>query len=157
MPVLEKGRLPGFRIGTVGPLIIAVFDESATAERLAMLDKVQGEFLASAPRMYALNVITGASIKAPAPEVREIAARLQTKYNATTVASATVLTMKGLGAVIARGFLAGLVLVSRGNTPTQVFKTVTEAVEWLQRLPSAPPELSRVSTLAQEVEAFVSA
>jgi hypothetical protein len=154
MPVIEKGRLPGFRVGTVGPLIVTVFEHSATVERLTLLDRVQGEFLAAAPRMYAMNIIVG-DLVAPAGEVREVSAKLQAKYNATTVASATVLAVKGLAAVIARGFLASLALVARGSTPTQVFKSVFEATHWLQHLPGAPPELAKAPNLAQEIEAFI--
>jgi hypothetical protein len=142
-------------VGAVGPLYLCVFHQSATVERLELLERLQADLLTRQPRLYALNVITGASIQAPGPEVRVKSAALQTRFDATTVASATVLTMRGLGAVIARGFLAGLALVAGGSRPTEVFRTVAEGVVWISRLPGAPPELAASRTLVADVEAFV--
>ena len=155
MAVTELGRLPGFRVGAVGPLYICVFHQSATLERLELLEQRQAALLVSQPRLYALNVVVGTSILAPGPEVRLKSAALQTRFDDTTVASATVLAVRGLGAVIARGFLAGLALVAGASKPTQVFKTVAEAVTWLARLPGAPSQLAANRDLVADVEAFV--
>jgi hypothetical protein len=155
MAVTELGRLAGFRVGSAGPLIIAVFEETATVERLHLLDQLQTVFATKHPKLFTLNVIIGASIKNPEPAVRDVSSRMQAKYTGTTAASATVLAIKGLGAVIARGFLAALALVSPGTSPTHVFKTVPEATAWLQQLPEAPVDLKTLASLAADVEAFV--
>lgn len=155
MSVVELGRLQGFRVGAVGPLLVTVFEETATVERLALLEQLQEGFVRAHPKMYALNVVVGDTVKNPEPAVRETSARLQEKFNQATVASATVLAVRGLGAVIARTFLAALALLARGSTPTQVFKTVPEAARWLQALPGAPGELAQEPGLADEVDAFV--
>ncbi len=151
--VTELGRLEGFRVGSVGPLLITVFDQTATVERLTLLDTLQGRFITRNPKMYALNVIIGVAVQQPEPAVREKAAALQQKYDAANVAAVTVLAVKGLGAVLARGFLAALALVSGGSKPTQVFKTLAEAVTWLRGLPNAPAALKALEV--SEVEAFV--
>lgn len=156
MSVVELGRLPGFRVGAVGPLLVTIFEETATLERLALLERLQDDFVLAHPTMYALNVVVGDSVKSPEPAVREVSARLQEKFDQATVASATVLAVRGLGAVIARGFLAALALLARGSTPTQVFKTVPDAARWLQALPGVPAELAQQARLADEVDAFVS-
>lgn len=155
MSVVELGRLPGFRVGAVGPLLVTVFEETATLERLALLERIQDDFVVTHRAMYALNVVVGRSVKSPDAEVRDVSARLQEKFNQATVASATVLTVHGLGAVIARGFMAALALLARGSTPTEVFKTVPEAARWLQTLPGVPAELAEHAELADEVDAFV--
>jgi hypothetical protein len=157
MAVTELGRLSGFRVGAAGSLVIAIFKDTATVERLHLLDRVQTEFARQHPKLYTLNVVVGASIKSPEAEVREVSAALQAKFNDTTAASATVLAVKGLGAVIARGFLAGLALASGGSTPTKVFKTVPEATTWLQGLPGVPIDLMTRRDLAAEIEAFMNA
>ena len=151
--VTELGRLEGFRVGSVRPLLITVFDQTATVERLTLLDTLQGRFITRNPKMYALNVIIGVAVQQPEPAVREKAAALQQKYDAANVAAVTVLAVKGLGAVLARGFLAALALVSGGSKPTQVFKTLAEAVTWLRGLPNAPAALKALEV--SEVEAFV--
>lgn len=154
MAVTELGRLKGFRVGAVGSLIIAVFEDTATLERLQLLDRLQTELATAHPRLYTLNVVVGA-IKGPPAEVRDASAALQAKFNDTTAASATVLAVTGLGAVIARGFLAALALASGGSTPTKVFKTVREAATWLQSLPGIPVDLMTRHELSAEVDAFV--
>lgn len=155
MAVTELGRLPGFRVGSVGPLIISVFEETATVERLALLERLQKDFVAKTGRVYTLNVIIGHTIKSPEAAVREYSAKLQAQFNSVVAGSATVLAVKGLGAVIARGFLAALALIAGGTTPTQVFKSVEEACHWLRTLPEAPASLADQAHLEQDVAAFM--
>jgi hypothetical protein len=153
MRIVGLGRLEGFRVGAVGPLLITVFRETATLEGLTLLEDVQGRFVKEHPKMFALNVVFGAAVKAPSAEVRERAAALQARFDGSTAASATVLAVKGLAATIARGFLAALALMSSASKSTQVFKSAPDALDWLRGLPGFPPELSALS--AAELEAFV--
>jgi hypothetical protein len=103
-----------------------------------------------------LNVVIGDSLQQPPAEVRELSSRLQKQFDDTTQGSATVLAVKGLGAVIARGFLATLALISHGSKPTEVFKTVAEATRWLATQPGTPAEL-KDTRFGTDVEAFVTA
>ena len=153
MHIAELGRLDGFRVGAVGPLLITVFHETATLERLTLLEELQGRFVATHPKMYALNVVVGQSVKQPEVAVREKAAAMQKRFDGSTAAAVTVLAVKGLAAAIARGFMAALALVSTGSKTTQVFKTVPEALAWLVALPGAPELFKTVD--AASVEAFV--
>ncbi len=155
MAITELGHLEGFRVGAVGPLFITVFHELATLERLRLLEALQRQVLTAHPKVFTLTVIVGSSITPPGPEVREFAASLQKQFDGTTAASATVLAARGLGAVIARGFLAGLALITAGAKPTQVFKTVEDAVRWLLALPELPEELSGAVDLVADVERFI--
>ncbi len=135
-------------------MIISVFRRTATVERLQLLERVQRELLATHPKLWTLNVVVGESLLQPPPEVREMSGRLQKQFDDSTQGSATVLAVKGLGAVIARGFLATLALISNGSKPTEVFKTVDEATRWLATLPGTPPEL-RDASFGRDLEAFV--
>lgn len=154
MRIVGLGRLEGFRVGAVGPLLITVFRETATLEGLALLEDVQGRFVKEHPKMFALTVVFGSAIKAPSGEVRERAAALQARFDGSTAGAATVLAVKGLAATIARGFLATLALVSSASKSTQVFKATPEALDWLRALPGFPPELGELGVA--ELEAFVS-
>jgi hypothetical protein len=98
--------------------------------------------------MYALNVVVGTTMSQPEAAVRTRSAELQARFDASTKAAVTVLTVRGLGATIARGFLAMLALTASGSKPTEVFKTVEEAVTWLKGLPGAPAELQRLDAAA---------
>jgi hypothetical protein len=153
MVIAELGRLDGFRVGAVGPLLITVFHQTATLERLSLLEEVQTRFITTHPKMYALNVVVGDSVKQPTVEVRERAAAMQKRFDGSTATAVTVLAVKGLAAAIARGFMAALALVSSGSKTTEVFKTATEALAWLQTLPAIPPELRKLD--APAIEAFV--
>ena len=153
MDIAELGRLDGFRIGAVGPLLITVFQETATLERLALLEELQTRFVATHPKMYALNIVVGQSVKQPEVVVREKAAGMQRRFDSSTSAAVTVLAVKGLAAAIARGFMAALALVSAGSKTTQVYKTVPEALAWLQALPGAPEVFKTFD--AASIERFV--
>jgi hypothetical protein len=153
MYIAELGRLDGFRVGAVGPLLVTVFHETATLERLTLLEELQTRFVAIHPKMYALNVVVGQSVKQPEAAVREKAAAMQKRFDGSTCAAVTVLAVKGLAAAIARGFMAALALVSGGSKTTQVFKTVPEALAWLNALPQAPEIFKTID--AASVEAFV--
>lgn len=152
MHIVELGRLDGFRVGAAGPLLITVFHDTATLERLLLLEELQTRFLVSFPKMYALNLVVGKSVKQPEADVREKAAELQKRFDGSTAAAATVLSVKGLAAAIARGFMAALALVSGGSKATQVFKTVPEALAWLSALPGAPETFKTFD--AASIEAF---
>jgi hypothetical protein len=152
MHIAELGRLDGFRVGAAGPLLIAVFHDNATLERLKLLEELQERFLTTFPKMYALNLVVGRSLKQPEPAVREKAAAMQQRFDGSTSAAATVLAVKGLAAAIARGFMATLALVAGGSKTTHVFKTVPEALAWLSELPGAPESFKTFD--ASSIEAF---
>lgn len=156
MAVAKLGELEGFRVGAVGPVIISVFRRTATVERLELLERLQRDLLTRHPKLWTLNVVIGDSLQQPPAEVRELSSRLQKQFDDTTQGSATVLAVKGLGAVIARGFLATLALISQGSKPTEVFKTVGEATRWLATQPGTPAEL-KDPRFGTDVEAFVAA
>ena len=153
MHIAELGRLDGFRVGAVGPLLITVFHQTATLDRLTLLEELQARFVATHPKMYALNVVVGDSVQQPIVEVREKSAAMQKRFDGSTAAAVTVLLVKGLAAAIARGFMAALALVSSGSKTTQVYKTIPEALQWLSALPGVPAELKSLDAAA--VEAFV--
>lgn len=146
--VEELGVLPGFRVGRLGPVFISVFDKTATLERLELLEKLQAEFIKQHPAMFALNVVVGTALSQPEAAVRVKSAELQKRFDTSTKAAVTVLAVRGLGATIARGFLAMLALTASGSKPTEVFKTVEEAAAWLKALPGAPAEVQRLDAAA---------
>jgi hypothetical protein len=157
MSVRELGHIEGFRVGSVGPLLVSVFVETATLDRLALLERLQTEFVEKAGNIFTLNVVIGRSLRSPGAEVRERAAFLQAKFKQTTLASATVVAVTGLGAVIARSFMAALALVAPDTNPSHVCKTIVEATRWLQSHPKAGVDLQTFPRLAHDIEAFVAA
>ncbi len=110
-----------------------------------------------AGNIFTLNVVIGRSLRSPGAEVRERSAFLQAKFKQTTLASATVIAVTGLGAVIARSFMAALALVAPDTNPSHVCKTTVEATRWLQSHPKAGIDLQTFPRLALDVEAFVAA
>lgn len=154
MSLRELARLEGFAVGAVKDVLVTVFDRTATMERLTLLEKTQAQFIATHPRMVAFNVVTGDSLQQPPAEVRALSSQLQQRFDGSTLVSATVLDVKGLGAAIARGFLAALALVSGGSKPTQVFRTSADALTWLRGLPEWANHGDAALT-AQAIDDFV--
>ncbi len=100
------------------------------------------------------NVVTAGKLTPPPPEVRDFSAKMQLRLEAYSAGSATVLRMTGLSAVLARGFMAGLALLTHTNRPNAVFKDTDEAVTWLMALPGGKV-LSREPNVAADVRAWV--
>lgn len=57
---------------------------------------------------------------------------------ATTIASAMVIMPRGVVAVMVNSFMAALSLVMRAQTPLKTFRTIPDAVAWLEQQPNAP-------------------
>lgn len=154
MRVEELGRLAEFKVGGVGPVLVSVFQSSATLAGLDLLEKVQDAFVRAQGTIFPVTVVVGDRLTAPAGGVREAAARLQTRFDPATVGAAVVLEQKGVAAVIARSFLAGLSLIQRGQKPTRTFRSVSEAIGWARSMPGQLPAVVAMADLAAAIDAF---
>jgi hypothetical protein len=155
MPLSELMSTPGVRVGALGPLVVTVFSESPSLAMLTEVEAVQtrhaGQF---GNRLLLCNVVTVPKLSPPPPEVREFSSKMQQRLEACSVGSATVLRMSGLSAVLARGFLAGLALITHTNRPSGVFKDPDEAVAWLLKLPGGEV-LAREPDVAKAVRGWI--
>lgn len=86
--------------------------------------------LRAVPQLNLPNVERDASLKAGAEAGEQIAG--------TTIASAMVIMPRGVVAVMVNSFMAAMTLVMRAQTPLKTFRTLPEAIVWLERQPNAP-------------------
>lgn len=155
MAVISLLTLPGVRVGAVGPLLISAYSQLPDVAALEQLEAVQARHAAaSGGKLLLCNVVTVEKLAAPPSEVREHSAKMQERLDAYSLGSATVLRMGGLSAVVARGFMAALALVTHSKIPNRVFKDIDEAVAWLMSLPGGE-RLARERSLAADVKTFV--
>jgi hypothetical protein len=66
--------------------------------------------------------------KIPTPEARDLAARYNERSRMSSIA--VVLDGEGFWASAARGFLTTVLFLQRSKAPTQLFRTLDEALYW---------------------------
>jgi hypothetical protein len=84
-----------------------------------------------------------ASLKAGAEIGEQVAA--------TTIASAMVIMPRGVVAVMVNSFMAAMSLVMRAQTPLKTFRTLPDAVAWLEQQPNAP----KMPGVVRDVESWL--
>ena len=141
----------GCKIGLLGNVFITVFESPGQMKQLELIDQTQEPIVKEKGRLVSLTIIAAPKLSAPSNEFRDASAKLQAKYQDSVICSAIVIQASGLSAVIARTFLAGYQLMVKQAAPTQTFREVKPAVEWLQTL---SPQSEGTSAVLQAVEKF---
>jgi len=91
----------------------------------------------------------------PSPELRERVGVELESLKKQSIGDFVVLRAKGLGAIIARSFLATVALLRGGGlVPMRVLKTAFEAGEEARQLPGQLPEIANDLLLGEALEAF---
>lgn len=122
--VLQQGRN---LIGTWENLVLAVWGEAPTAGPMMAIHESHLELLRTHQRVGHLVFIHGMP-KIPTPEAREVAGRFNERSRMSAVA--VVLDGEGFWASAARGFLTTVLFIQRSRAPTQLFKSLDEALAW---------------------------
>ena len=152
MQLEVTAEFPEVRLATIGPLMISVWYQEASLRGFEALGKTQDRLVAQYGMISSIN-ISVILPRAPPPEAIEWVKSQQAKSDATTRETVVVLLSRGLSAVIARTFLATVSLFSRRNL--KVVKTLTEAVEVIQRAPGQDSAIAGNPTLVATLEEFV--
>ena len=147
-------KAPDFRMGAYGPIIVTVYRGGANAASLRLLDQYQTEMLTRHPKLFTFAIVVGDTLTAPTAEVRQFSSKLQEKYGSRSTGAAVVITVSGLAAVVARGFMAALSLITPPVMNQKTFKTVRDAVAWARSIPDQVPEIA-VPDLTEALEAFM--
>lgn len=127
-------------MGTWKNLVLAVWGEAPSANPMRAIHEAHLELLASHAEVAHLVAIHGMP-KLPTPEARDIAGELNERSQMSSVA--IVLDGEGFWASAARGFLTTVLFFQRAQSraPTQLFKTLEEALSWQrQTLGAAAPD-----------------
>jgi hypothetical protein len=141
--------------GSQGSLVVSQYRGNADLPLLDALDAMQTQLIARYPKISTLSVITTSTGLLDFDEaVRARSADFERKYAQHVLGSAIAVTSKGLSAVMVRSFLSAFFLVARNGMPLKTFRSVAEALAWLQSL-EGQDEGVRAVTLG-EVERFLS-
>lgn len=122
--VLEDGKN---LVGTYRNLVLAVWGESPGAEPMRAIHESHLALLREHPCVGHLVLIHGMP-KLPTPEARELAGEYNRQSNMSSVA--IVLDGEGFWASAARGFLTTVLFFQRSKAPTDLFRTLDEALRW---------------------------
>lgn len=142
---------PEARLGHVGPLLVGVWYSQATLRALEALEKHQLELAKQYGPITNLS-ITVKIPKAPGPEAQEWLKRSEPTLRGSSRGTVIVILERGLGAIIARTFIAGASLISSANM--QVVKTIAEGVDRVRALPNQHASLLDDAGLVDALSAF---
>jgi hypothetical protein len=159
--------LPDVRIAHRGPVVLSCFVGWPSAGSLKAAIDAQRRVIGTHGKVMTMTVIppfdTATARAAGVPlnlEDRERSAAVKAsadaaaEVSASTVASAMVILPKGVIGVMVRSFMAMLALTSSSTVPLKTFRTVEEAVSWLE---SVPGTLGPFPDLAKDIAAWVAA
>ena len=142
------------RIGTAGPLLLALYKGSTSVTFLDELDRVQTTLLQKYSRISTISVIGQHTSLVKVDEaVRTRSVELGKKYDGKVIGSAIVIATRGLGAVMARTFLTGFFLLSRAETPMKIYFKIDEGLAWLRALPGQDLVI-KTEIFASDIERF---
>ena len=153
MPVALLAQGPNVRIGALGNILVSVFDGPPDEKTLEVVDRGTSLHAASHAKYVSIVAIVAEKLAAPTPQFREGATKLHARFEDQLLASATVITSRGMAAVVARTFLAAYQLIVHYKAPQQTFRDLPTAVAWLEQQVS---EVKGVRTVEQ-LEAFCAA
>lgn len=141
--VLEDGKN---LVGTYENLVLAVWGQSPSAAPMRAIHESHLALLEEYERVGHLVLIHGMP-KLPTPEARELAGEYNRQSNMSSVA--IVLDGEGFWASAARGFLTTVLFFQRSNAPTELFRTLDDALRWQAEVlaESAPDRLATRSAI----------
>lgn len=151
MAVTILEERPEARVGHVGSVFVTSWYSELTVEALDMLERHQTALAQKYGQVTLVSVVMGAS-KNPPPEIRERLKRTSDFLSGQRIGNFVVVQTRGLGAIIARTFLAALSLLNPENM--RVIRTLEEAADEVRKLPKQHPEVVANVTLAADLVAF---
>ncbi len=152
--VLELASLPEVRCGHFNSLFVMVWRGTVTPESLAKTNEVEQALINQYGRISVIGCITDLGGGVPSAELRQASADAMRRFMPNVRGTALIVLAEGAKAVLFRTFLAGFTLVIDFPSPMKIFKNVSDAVSWVQRMDGQELALAD-GELAQSVAEFV--
>lgn len=151
MAITTLKELPEVRLGHVGSLYISVWYAEASVRGMELLMQQQDVLLRTHPTLTNLSV----AISIPSSPSKDVQEFLKKNPGDLARSRGTVIAIlaKGLGAILARSFIAGFSLFSRSSLI--VVKSLEEATDEVQKLAGQDPLIANDSKLAADLTAYV--
>lgn len=138
MPLPGRGVLsiessdPGHVIAVYNPLVLVCFRRQASLEELQIVRALAAQGLAEGIRGGLFYVIARQDMaRGIDPRARTVFEELIRESSDKLGMSAVVVVTAGFGGALFRGFLSGLVALTRKRGTLRIFRTVSEAYPWL--------------------------
>ena len=143
------------RIGHIGPVLVSVWYSPLTVRGLDTMARRHRELSARyGPKVTMVSIVQRLG-SPPSPELRERVGVELEALKKQSIGDFVVLRATGLGAIIARSFLATVALLRGGGlVAMRVLKTAFEAGEEARRLPEQLPDIANDLLLGESLEAF---
>jgi len=153
-------------LGHRGPVVVSCFFGWPNGSSLKAAADAQRQVIAQYGKVVTLSIVppvdlqraknAAVTLDVPAEE-RDASTRKTAEVTeelaAHTVASAMVILTPGVVGVMVRSFLAAVSLMSRSQVPLKTFRSLAEAVAWLETVPESPGLFPR---LTQDIETWLS-
>ena len=152
MPITMLQELPEVRLGHFGSVFVTVWYSELTERALDALEQQQIKLASQFKSVTLVSIVVGAS-KSPPPELRDRIKARANDLRAQRIGNIVAVTNKGLGAIIARTFLAALSLIN--DEKMIIVKSAREAADAARALPGQDPGVVAYAGLGDELEAFV--
>jgi hypothetical protein len=135
---------PDVRVGHRGPIVASCFYSWPNGELLKSVTDAQREVAKTFGPCFPLTIIPPVDLKAAQARaansqfsenrdaVLKESAELSADVESLTRAAAMVILPRGAVAVMISAFMAAFALVSRSRTPLKTFRTLEEAIRWLE-------------------------
>jgi hypothetical protein len=153
--VLELASLPEVRCGHYESLMVMVWRGTINVDSLKRTNEVEEALIKQHGRITVIGVLTDLSGGVPSQEIRQASADAMKRFMPHVRSTLLVVMAEGAKAVLFRTFLAGFTLIIDFQSPLKIFKSISDAVTWAQRMPDQDPKLNDPE-LAQAVAEFVS-
>lgn len=150
MAITQLQEFPEARFGHVGPLLVSIWYSELSLRSIDALDAHQKTLAERYGKVTMISVVSSAT-KNPSPELREELKRRAPNQESMRIGNIVVVNARGLGAIIARTFLAALSLVQSGLS---VAKDIDDAAARAKAIPGQHPEVVASTTLAADLKAF---
>lgn len=138
-------KSPQIRLWSSGTLLLCEYVSNATVESLEEVSKAQQAIVAAHGKVSSLQFVSGELGKVD-DAVKKKAAEMTKMLEKQTVGSAVVMPGNSLSAMMIRTVVTGINMMSRSTSPTKCYATITEALSWLQSLPTQDPAVKKITT-----------
>jgi len=130
--VVERSVAGAYAIGSLGNILIAVFDQVPTLESVDETANTGRQLLARFPRGGYLH-LANATVAQPPPDnaTRRAYVAMMREFGPRLDAASVIVDGGGVTAALIRSVITGMVLIGRPSFPVKVFDASVPACAWL--------------------------
>lgn len=125
------GELPGFCVGSVGPMVVSVWTRTAAPEHIDLIGQVQEQVLATHPKCVVASILRAELSMSVDEEVRQKSRGIIERLGDRTLRSVLVVERTGLRAAFFRSVITSVYFLLRTSTSQKISASLDEGLDWL--------------------------